>query len=233
VYMMNKILLAIILTIFCRLTFAQTNRLINQPYDGMPSYPGQTTPITSFAQLPSKIQFIVTDVLKKSMTDFTDNIRFVNGQIIDVENWLRNDSIPQTEYQYIIPTYNLYFELSDTTIGIEKYVFQLNLDVYGQIINFEWPRERYTHRKEFLQPELLISAAKKYAKKNKYKTQKTMYELKYDSQYNCVCWYISFLQKETGDEASGHREYITIAVDYLTAAVLAEYMMDESWASDY
>lgn len=74
------------------------------------------------------------------MTDFQNNILFVKGQKIDIEKWLTNDSIPQTQYHYVIPTYQLFFELRDTSLGIIKYVFELSLDQYGQVIEFDWPR---------------------------------------------------------------------------------------------
>jgi hypothetical protein len=67
-----------------------------------------------------------------------------------------------------MPKYELYFELRDTSIGINRYCFEVSLDQYGQILSFDWPREKFNKRDSFINPELLQKTALTYAKKMKY-----------------------------------------------------------------
>lgn len=214
------------------LSYGQDKIIIDQPYFGLGSYIANTTEVDSMKQLPTRIQFISNSIIKSSMTDFIDKILFVKGQIIDLDHWLINDSIPQTEYKYVVPKYQLFFELADTSIGIKKYCFELSLDQYGQVTYFDWPREYYNKRTNFINPELIKAEAIKFAKRKKYKTDTCIYELKYDSETNKICWHISFLQKAVGDEYNYSRVYKTIVIDSISLTVLKELEIHSVGAAD-
>ena len=75
----------------------------------------------------------------------------------------------QTDYKFVIPKYELYFELRDTSIGIKSYCLEVSLDPFGQITRFEWPREEFNKRTLFISPNLLQKTALTYAKKRNIK----------------------------------------------------------------
>jgi len=181
--------------------------------------------IDSLKQLPTRIPFIVSNLLKTSMTDFVNNIVFIKGQIVDVEGWAAKDSTFQMEYKFAIPKYELFFELRDTSIGIKSYCFEIGLDQYGQIMRFEWPREDYNKRDSLIKPTKLKKTAMDYATKKKYKTQTCEYSLHFDEDRQRMLWYFSFLQKSTGDKFTYTKEYFSIVVDPLYNYVVEELGM--------
>ena len=161
---MYKTLLMIMATLFQFLCNAQEKIIIHQPYPGRIVYPIKTTEVNSLSQLPSKHQFIINTIISKSMTEFQDSIVFVKGQMINVEKWFAKDSVPQTQYQYVIPTYQLFFELRDISLGVIKYVFELSLDQYGQVIKFDWPRSHYNKRANFVKTDQVLQFAVDYVR---------------------------------------------------------------------
>jgi hypothetical protein len=166
------------------------------------------------------------------MTDFENNIVFVNGQIIDLESWSANDSTNHPEYKFIMPKYELYFELHDTSIGINRYCFQVSLDQYGQILSFDWPREKFNKKDSFINPELLQKTALTYAKKMKYKTKTVISDLYFDDCRQRLFWYFSFLQKSEGDNFNFSKVYKTVVVDCLDNYVVEELDMESVFYSD-
>jgi hypothetical protein len=225
---MSKTLLLTIAIFFQFLCDAQDKIIIHQPYPGRVVYPVQTKEINSLSQLPSKHQFIINTVIRKSMTEFQDSIVFVKGQMIDVENWFTKDSVPQTQYQYVIPTYQLFFELRDISLGVIKYVFELSLDQYGQVIEFDWPRANYNKRSNFVKTDEVLRFAVDYAKSKGYNTDVRQFHLQYNRQYNNLCWLISFFQRTDNDEKEGLKTFKTIVIDARRLTVLAETEMFES-----
>lgn len=223
---MTKTIIVLILTTLCFTTYGQDQVVIDQPFVGLSSYIPKTREIDSLAQLPTKIQFITKEILKSSMTDFFGNITFARGQIVDIEGWLINDSIPQIEYRGVIPKYDLYFELADTSLGIKKYCFGISFDQYGQLIYYGWPRAEYNKRANFINPQLIKAEAIKYAKKKRYKTDTCIYELIFDRDLDKICWHISFLQKSEGDKYHYFKEYKTIVIDATSLTILMELGMN-------
>jgi hypothetical protein len=226
---MYKPLLLIIATLYNLLCNAQDKITIHQPYKGRVVYPIQTIEINTLSQLPTKHQFIINTVINESMTDFKNNIVFVKGQMIDVENWFSKDSVPQTEYRYIIPTYQLVFELRDTSVGIIKYAFELSLDHNGQIIQFDWPRNYYNKRTTFLKTDLILQYAINYARSKGYNTDVRVFHLQYNRHYSKLCWTISFLQSTEGDVKDVLQKYIAITIDVKRLKVLEETEIFESY----
>jgi len=206
--------------------------MVEQLCKGLISYSGKRSVIIySLNQIPKKHQFIVDEIIKKSMTDFQKNITFTIGQITDIENQLPNDSTLQTEDE--VRMYDLYFELVDTTIGIKKYCLWISLDQYGQVIYFDWARENYGKRINFIKTEDVLKFATNYARygttyaqfgvPEKHKTNSYISKLKYDSQLDKLCWEISFLQTSSDDEYRYVKTYKTIVIDAIELKVLNEY----------
>jgi len=228
---MKKILLIIILASLRFLAIAQNDLSVNQPFKGLPdnylTHFTENSVIDSLNQLPIKIQFVVKETLRNSMTDFVQNVKFVKGQIVNLKNGT-NDSVSLSKNKYIIflgdtlivPKYELYFELEDTTIGIIKYCFKLSLDNEGHVVFFEWPREKYNNRAKFVNPQLIKAAAFRYAINKKYKTKTFFCEFRYDEDLGIMCWAISFLQNKTGDNNEYTERYKTLVIDALSLKII-------------
>ncbi len=226
---MQKINLLFILTLFCHVGNAQNKIVIHQPYKGRVVYPIGTTEINALTELPSKHQFIIKTVISKSMTDFQKNIVFIKGQKIDITNWLTIDSVPQTQYEYVIPSYQLFFELRDTSLGIIKYAFELSLDQYGQVVKFDWPRNYYNQKAKFIQTNQVLEYAINFAKNKGYDTDVQQYSLQYNKHNKTLCWLIGFMQPSKEDEKNGFRRYKTIAID----ARRLEVVEETEWLEGY
>ncbi len=224
---MKKFLLCI-LSALSFSVFAQTKPVINEPFVGLAWRETEVQEIDSLNQLPDRINYIIHNLFQYAMTDFVDSIVFMQGQITDLEQWAATDSSFQTDYQFVVPKYELSFELRDASIGIQSYCFKLGLDQYGQIILFEWPREAFGTRSAFVSPTELEKTARKYAKKKRYKTESCLYQLYLDEISGRICWRFNYLQKSTGDEFNFSREYNSIIVDAIDNVVLLELGMGMS-----
>jgi len=227
---MNKIPLMLLL-VFCQIAHGQKKIMVEKlceeyaiPYD---DYEKNGIEIDALNQIPIKHQSIVNEIIKKSMTDFQDNITFAIGRVMNIEN----DSIldmaytylynlyEEKYYGYVIPKYELYFELTDTLIGIKKYCLRISLDQYGKVIHFDWSREGYNKRTNFIKADAVLEFATKYAKKKKYITSSYLVKLEHNRELDKLCWHISFLQSDE----DWNKTYQTIVIDAIKLTVLDEY----------
>ena len=229
---MKRLFACCIYVLLNHICFGQNRPLINDPFVGLPVRPSQVRNIDSLNQLPTRISYIIENLLKTAMTDFVDNIFFIQGQDIDLESLSANDSIFQIDYKYVVPKYELFFELRDTTIGIKSHCLRLSLDKYGQILQFDWPRDAFNKRDVFIEPVVLEKTALRYARAKKYKTETCLYGFYYDEAKKCLCWHFSYLQKSTGDEFNYAKKYKTIVVDALENYVIEELDMRSVGISD-
>lgn len=229
---MNKTIILVIYFFIHLHSFAQNNVYIDKPFDGLPWRQTEVIEINNLNQLPPRIPYIVDQLFKTSMTDFVTNIVFIKGQIIDLESWAAKDSSFQAEYQFVIPKYELFFELRDTTISIRRYCFRVSLDQYGQITQFDWPRENFNKRTNFIPGTILKKEAVKYAVKKHYKTKECLYNLVFDSYKKRLQWQISFLQKSTGDGFNYSKEYKTLVFDASSKEFIEELEMLSAGVSD-
>jgi hypothetical protein len=229
---MKRLFILSVFITLANISVGQTKICIDKPYVGLPTRMTEVAVVDSLSQLPTRISFIINNLFRTTMTDFASNIVFIKGQIIDIESWAAKDSTFQTEYKFVIPKYELYFELRDTSIGIKSYCFEVSLDQYGQIIRFEWPREEFNKRNSFIKPDLLQKTALTYATKKKYKTKTYISDLYFDEGRQRLYWHFSFLQKSTGDNFDYSREYKTIVVDALDDYVIEELEMRSTGISD-
>lgn len=219
--------LFLLLITLTNVSVGQTKIYIDKPFVGLPDLNTEVKEVDSLTQLPTRITSIISNLFKLTMTDFESNIVFKNGQIIDLESWAATDSTFQPAYKYIMPKYELYFELRDTSMGIKSYCFEVSLDQYGQITRFDWPREDFNKRNSFINPELLQKTALTYAKKMKYKTKTSVSDLYFDECRQRLYWHFSFLQKSDGDHFNYLKVYKTVVVDWLDNYVVEELDMEE------
>jgi hypothetical protein len=161
-----------------------------------------------------------------------DSIVFIGGQIIDIESLAKRDSTFQIECRYVIPKYELCFELRCSSIGIKSYSVEVNLDEHGQIIRFDWPREDFNKLDSFVEPDSLRKTAMSFAIDKEYKTQSMISDLVFDQDKQRLYWCFSFLQNSSGDDYNYYKEYITLAVDALENFIVEELNTQEVSNSD-
>ena len=211
----------------------QDTILINQTCNGLSFESTKTADVTSLNELPSNIQTIINKIFETSMTDFVSKIKFVYGQIIDLDKLAKTEPTFPAEYRWIVPKYELSFELCDTAINIKTYCFSLKLDQYGQIIDFDWARKGYNVEKDFKKGKIIINTAVRTAKKQNFKTDKFEYKFEYRPDYEKLCWEVSFLQKATGDKFNFSKEYYRVLIDATSLDVLDEFEEGEQGSSQY
>jgi hypothetical protein len=213
-------------------SFGQNNVYIDAPFVGLPSRDMDVREIDSLKQLPPNILFTINQLFSISMTDFVNNIVFIKGQIVDIEGWAAKDSTFQEENKFVIPKYELFFELRDTTISIKRYCFDVSLNQYGQITNFQWPREGFNKRAHFATGTALKKEAIKCALKKNYNTKECLYELLFDDHNQRLRWYISFLQTRKGSQFNYYEEYKTLIFDVLSKDFVGEMEMFKTAIAD-
>ena len=221
---MRKTIITYLLFFICTLSQGQTKEsvFIDEPFFGLASRDAEVKEIDSLNQLPVRIQRVIRQLIDSSLTDFANNVYFMRGQILDIEKFYLSDSTPQVKYQFIMPKYELYFELRDPSISIKSYCIDLSLDQYGQITRFDWPRENYNKRNEIKNGNALKKIAETYAKSKRYKTETCIYDLMVDENSPTIQWQFSFLQKSEGNESSHSETYKTISVDIKSKKVTGE-----------
>ena len=98
------------------------------------------TQIDKITDFPQKIVRTANDVIQKSIGDHGENFTFKSGSIFNVKAYFKKypDMLNQT--QAIIPSYVLYYNWSDPSIGIKNNEIYLCLDKLGQVIYFNFPR---------------------------------------------------------------------------------------------
>jgi hypothetical protein len=222
---MTKTLYLTLLLSLTTFAVGQSNLFIHQPYVGLPHRQTGVVQIDSLNQLPPRIIFILDGLFEAALTDFESNLFFIKGQIIDLESWAAKDSTFQVNYNFVVPKYELFFELRDTSIGIQSYCIRVNLDQFGQIIRFDWPRENFNQRSAFIQLEELQKTALRYARKRRFKTNEYMTSLRFDAANQRLLWEFSFLQESTGDEDFQTQFYKVIGIDALFNYVQYEHDM--------
>ncbi|MES2690073.1 MAG: hypothetical protein V4658_06685 [Bacteroidota bacterium] len=201
---------------------AQTK--VMQPFCGLPSfYQTATIEVDSFSLLPKKIQLNAKYVIDSLLTDFTQNVKFVKGQIIDIEMLLNIDStisIQQVYEKSLIPKFQLFFLLQDSTIDIDEYCFEMSFDQYGQLTYIEWPRYNHGIKKAFIPFNKIIKSAKQIARMKGFRTKSYQIEYKFDDLTDNPYWEISFLQKSSGNNYNYSKEFKSIGIDVLSGDLI-------------
>ena len=185
------IILFLIITIHCN---AQDKTMIITDESGAAytSYDGPTKKISSFSELPFVIQLNINGYLKRILGSMSDSIQFTHGQEVDLKALFKKDSIT-FNYFWVRPKYDLNFKLSDSSIGIKRYNLKLRLDEYGQLLDVNWPRQKYNDKSKFLSREKIKQFALKHAKMKRYDTSTYLIFFGYDSALDKLCWKFMFL----------------------------------------
>jgi hypothetical protein len=124
---MRKILILLIGLITINNSFGQDKMIVDEPFNGNTYYSGFSKQIDGLSDLPTVIQFNVNGYLRRILGTMSDSVTFSHGQIVDLENKFKEDSVTYG-YGWIVPKYDLNFVLRDNSIGIRSYYLQIRLD---------------------------------------------------------------------------------------------------------
>lgn len=195
---------------------------IHQTRTEFPKRMVNTTLIHAIHQLPPSINSATQQHLLAMMPDFQSKLVFLGGQILDLETWANDDTINRWNTPYILPKYELYYELNDSSIGISNYRFQLNLDCYAQLLKMDWPKEHPPKRSAFIPCSMLLKYAKHYARKRKYDTNNCQYQMCFDDDRQQLSWHFSFLQSSEPQAYDTIYLYKTVVVDVFSYTIVDE-----------
>jgi len=183
-------------------------------------YRGFPERIASFSELPPVIRFNIKGYLKRNLGSLSDSVMFSHGQILDLKAYFRKDAITYKYYK-IIPKYDLYFKLIDSSIGIKSYNLKLDLDEHGQILYSNWPQKGYDDKTEFKTNEVIIKAALKAAELKFYCKNEYLIDFKYNRNLDKLCWLFMFEDIRYRDP--DRKKYHVIEVDWKSGEVVNEY----------
>jgi hypothetical protein len=153
--------------------------------------------IDSLAQLPEKIKLTLKLMLIERLgRNIYEKLTFEDGQVVDLDNYF-SSSLPSHR---MIPKYDLIFVLSDTTLGIQAYYLNVDLDSYGQLLSINWPSKR-VEEYEFASIKELHDFALQYGKKHKFNTKSMYVNLEYEKATDKLYWWITYKEsfKDKGD----------------------------------
>lgn len=161
------------------------------PYPGTRVYDGHAKYISDKNKLPSNIIAQVDSLLKRRLGAFSNKVKFLHGQIVDVDEYFKGAK-DISRWQWIVPKYDLLFNVADTTIGIKNYSLQVELDQYGQALRMNWPMQYYTSAKRFKDRKQIEQFALKRASEKNFLTATYKVELAYDYSVEAFYWHFLF-----------------------------------------
>lgn len=163
--------------------------VVDMPYAGTTVYDGHATYISDINKLPHNIIEQINNLLKRRMGTFSNKVKFSHGQIVDLDKYFKGAK-DISAWQWVVPKYDLIFNLMDTTIGIKNYSLQVRLDQYGQVIRMNWPKQYYTSAKRFNNRKQIEQFALRKALEKNFLT--TTYTVKLTYEYSTDAFYWRF-----------------------------------------
>lgn len=188
---MRKLLIIIIGLFSINFSIAQDKMIVDQPMSGNTFYGGYSEQIDSLSTLPTVIQFNLQGYLYRILGSLSDSVSFSHGQIIDLENKFKKDSVTY-RYHWIVPKYDLHFVLRDKSIGINNYYLQIRLDQYGQILFANWPKNNHSDKSLFKNRSEIERFALKQAEVRGFNLNNYNVDFKYNEELDKLCWVFEF-----------------------------------------
>lgn len=198
--------------------------LVEQPFNGNTSYGKHAKAIESVTELPEQIQTSLEAYLTDMLGSSIKNVTFSHGQNVDLNSYFSEPNRKASNYQWLVPSYDLNYVLSDTTLGIKSYYIQLRLDEYGQLLSTNWPRKGYSNEKKFQPTSEIAQFALGQAKLRGYLTSKYSSDLKYKTDSESLNWVFEFPKALTPD----NKRFNVIEISMTSLKVVEEYTIKTS-----
>jgi hypothetical protein len=175
-------------------------------------------PVSSAAELPMHVQAGISEILRSGLGSIADSLKFSNGQVIHFRNVIGDSTQPDSIW--VVPMYDLRFQLSDTTLGIKDYVLELRVDQKGRLIYINWPGSGFSDKTELASWEDVLAYATRFAKIAKFYTPNFRVHLQYNATLRKMVWVFRFPVKDLSSTMMLH----TIEVDWQKPRLVKEYM---------
>lgn len=199
-------------------SFGQDKMVIDKPFNGNTSYGQFSKHIDTLSDLPLVIQYNLKGYMERILGSINDSVTFSHGQIVDLEQKFKTDSITYG-YSWIIPKYDLNFVLKDNSIGVLSYYLQIRLDKYGQILYSNWPKEHHSNKNLFKKRTDIENFALKQAGIRGFNTTDYKVDFKYNEKLDMLCWIFKFpLQIE-----KNRQEYNAFEIPWNFIEIIDEY----------
>ncbi|MEZ5044722.1 MAG: hypothetical protein R2828_32800 [Saprospiraceae bacterium] len=215
---MRKLLIVIIGLISINIAIGQDKMIVDKPFNGNTHYSRFSEHIDSLSILPPVIQFNLRGYLNRILGTMSDSVSFSHGQIVDLENKFKEDSVTYG-YGWIVPKYDLNFILCDNSIGIRRYYLQIRLDKYGQILYANWPKEYHSDKNRFKNRSDIERFALKQAKIKGFELNDYKVDFKYNEKLDKLCWVFKFPVKIERNR----QEYDALEIPWNYIEVIDEY----------
>lgn len=198
--------------------------LVEQTFNGNTHYGQHAIVIESVAELPSQIQTALEAHLTDMLGSSAKNVTFSHGQNVDLRSFFSEPNREAFNYQWLVPSYDLNYVLSDTTLGIKSYYLQLRLDEYGQLLSTNWPRQGYSNKENFQLTNEIVKFALSQARSRGFLTSKYLTDLKYQSSSESFNWVFKFPKTLNAD----NKQWDVLEISFTLLKAVEEYSIKSS-----
>lgn len=219
-----KSILVLILAVICLTDLKGQQILVEQPFNGNTSYGRHAKAIRSVTELPDQIQTALEVYLIDMLGSNVKNITFSHGQKVDLKNYFSEPHRKVFNYQWLVPSYDLNYLLSDTTLGIKSYYLQLRLDEYGQLLSTSWPRKGYSNKEAFQSTNEIVQFALSQANSRGFRTSKYSTDLKYKEDSKSLNWVFKFSKTLSSD----NKDFDVLEISLTSMQVVGEFTIRTS-----
>lgn len=219
-----KIILILILTIVCLTDLKGQQILVEQTFNGSTHYGQHAKVIESVTELPDQIQTALEAYLTIMLGSNAKNVSFSHGQNVDLKSYFSEPNRKASNYQWLLPSYDLNYVLSDTTLGIKSYYLQLRLDEYGQLLSANWPRKGYSNKERFQSTNEVVQFALSQAYARGYLTSKYLSDLTFKPDSESLNWVFKFPKTLNPD----NKQFDVIEISLTSLKVVEEYTIKTS-----
>lgn len=192
-------------------TTAQDKMVVKTGAGGTTWYDDCDREISSINKLPRFIRVNIDSLFKNTLGEFATGLKFSHGQIVNVKRYFLKDDEQASNYQWVIPKYDLKFNLQDTTIGIISYSLQLQLDQYGQVLKINWPRRGYKSRSKFVKRSAIRDFVLTKATALNFNQKNYEVNFYYDARHEQFYWEFLFPRDLLNED---NKQYDCIAVNW-------------------
>jgi hypothetical protein len=148
----------------------------------------------SLLSLPKAIRTrVISHLTARLGPDVYSRLHFTGGQVVDIERLYRVEPDAR-EYEWVIPTYLLHFEIEFGADPTERYCAEISLDANGGVIDdIALPRTADDPAKI-----AVVSKAKalEVAATHDVPVERASFELAYAPAFDCLEWLVSFKVEE-------------------------------------
>ncbi|MGC4231788.1 MAG: hypothetical protein QM594_02160 [Niabella sp.] len=182
--------------------------------------------ISNFDELPELIRNIASSMLENSLKAHIKNVQFGLAVVYDLEQYfadypeIRDPKSAAQSGRSIVPKYNLHYTYLNPADRQQQYSFQLDLDEYGQVLNYDLPRHDAGTIEVLNGKNEAIEQAEIYARSAGYQTEPIHSKLTKSKDQDTLIWNIWFKQEQKRTNKLTTSTCRVISVDILSGWIV-------------